>query len=37
MGKEASFADMILWTSHVSLLGRTPLAAFFDRILRVER
>jgi hypothetical protein len=28
MGKEASFADMILWTSHVSLLRRTPLAAF---------
>jgi hypothetical protein len=33
MGKEASFADMILLTSHVSLFRRTPLAAFFNRPL----
>jgi hypothetical protein len=31
MGKEADFADMILWTSHFSLLRRKPLAAFFNR------
>jgi hypothetical protein len=30
-GKEASFAHMILGTSHVSLLRRTPLATFFNR------